>query len=283
MKRKVEEFDINPTLQGMAQMCPPVQYSQVHGDCLLYLITPWKVRGEEGPRQPLILFVQGSGWTHANAWRELPQLSQLARQGYTVASVVHRNAEEGYAYPAYLSDVKTALRFLRAHAGEYNVDPARVCVWGTSSGGNTALLMGLTGDEEQYKTEEYAGESDAVQAVIDCFGPADIPGFIDMNHPTILGNRCFRGLVGANDPMEVGRAMSPLNRVKAGRAYPPFLILHGDADSVVPYEQSAVMAERLDAAGADVTLGRVRGGEHEGNFWTEAIFRRIAEWLAKNL
>ena len=107
-----------------------------------------------------------------------PQLSMFAQQGYVIASVRHRSRRDGFAAPAFLRDCKSALRFLRTNAAAYHIDPDHVCAWGTSSGGNTVLLMGLTGDDPAYRTDEYPDASDAVQAVIDCFGPTDLPELI---------------------------------------------------------------------------------------------------------
>ena len=280
MKREIEVYPNNPTLSGIAGMQPAIRYSEADEDCLLYLLAPWNAKGG---RHPLILFIQGSGWTHPKVWNEIPQLSAYARRGYVVATVSHRSAVKGNAFPAYLQDCKTALRFLRAHAEEYGIDPERVCVWGTSSGGNTALLMAVTPDEEKYKTAEYADFSDRAQVVIDCFGPSDIPGFIDFTNPMVLKNELFHGLVGDADPMKVANDMSPLRFVRKGGDYPKMLLIHGDNDPVVPYEQSVRMAEALDEADADVTLIRVAGAEHEGSFWSDALHQRIGRFIEETL
>ena len=131
----------NPSLTGLAQIQNDIVFSHVIPEGLkLTLMRPWN---NDAPR-PLIVFVQGSGWSFPNIYREIPQLCQYARAGFVVATVTHRNAVEGHVFPAYLQDVKTAIRYLRAHADEYGIDPKRVCIWGTSSGGNTAMLVGLT-------------------------------------------------------------------------------------------------------------------------------------------
>lgn len=280
MKRGTEVFRNNPKFDGLAEMLPAVRYSEADKDCLLYLIAPWYAKEE---KHPLILFIQGSAWKHPNVWYEIPQLSDYARRGYVVATVVHRSAVKNNPFPAYLQDCKTALRFLRAHAEDYGIDSDRVCVWGTSSGGNTALLMAVTADEAQFETAEWAGFSDRAQAVIDCFGPSDIPGFIDLKNPAVLKDELFAGLTGDRDPMQVGIDMSPIRRVKKGESYPPMLLIHGDSDPMVPFEQSRMMADALDDAGADVTLIRVEGAEHEGSFWSRALHDRIGRFIDENL
>ena len=86
-------------------------------------LRPW----EEEARWPLVVFVQGSAWRTPDRGYEIPQLSHLAQQGYVVATVCHRDSTQGNPFPAYLQDVKTAIRFLRAHAEEYGIDPEHVC------------------------------------------------------------------------------------------------------------------------------------------------------------
>src|SRR5690606_13136876 len=150
-----------------------------------------------------------------------------------------------HPFPAYLQDTKTAIRFLRAHAEEFGIDAERVAIWGTSSGGNTALLTGLTQGQPSYITDEHSGYSDEVKCVVDCFGPTDMltlfgvvkaaqdPGLLDI----------FHSLMGGEENPEVLRAMSPAYQIEVGRSYPPFLLLHGDADELVPYDQTVKMYE----------------------------------------
>ena len=283
MSYTVEVFDRNPSLAGFAETREPVRYSKIHPDCVLYLITPWHVRGTKLPKRPLIVFIQGSGWTHPRPHMELPQLSMFARRGFVVASVIHRNAVEGHPFPAYLEDVKTAVRFLRAHADEYGIDENRVCAWGTSSGGNAALLLGLTPNDERYETREYADFSDEICAVVDFFGPTEIRELTRYPLEDPMWKEIFNGLAGKNDHEEVMRGMSPLYEVKNGVPCPPMLIVHGDADQLVPFRQSERMAERLSETGNEVTLVRVPGADHENDTWSEAVLERVYRFLKEKL
>lgn len=278
-----EVFPDNPTLEGLAQMQPPVRYSEAHDDCLLHLITPWRAPGAEPVRRPLIVFVQGSAWQHPNPWFELPQLSMYAQAGYVVASVVHRSAPDGFPFPAYLQDVKTAIRYLRAHADELFIDPARVCVWGTSSGGNTALLVGVTANDARYETREYAGVDDGAQLIIDFFGPANLPKMAAFARDSEDGQRLLRALAGAREPMETAVEMSPVSHLKPGTAYPPMLLVHGDADPVVDFSQSEEMHAALLALGQKSTLIRVTNAIHEGNTWSLALHARVRKFIDENL
>ena len=279
----------NPTLEGLCEITPDIVYSNVCGRALtMRVLTPWKNAANADRRYPLILFIQGSGWTFPNINYEIPQLAWYARHGYVVATVTHRNCLDGFPFPAFLQDVKCALRYLRAHAEEYRIDGERVAAYGTSSGGNTALLLGLTGDDPRYKTDEYADQSDKVSVVAECFGPTDM--FDLYKHFLEKGGDIgfIRQLLGGDPESETAKSnahdMSPLLIAKEGEAYPPTLILHGDADTLVPYESQGVhMFERLGEIGCRVSLVRVEGAEHEGNFWSDELHRIVLEFIDGNL
>lgn len=286
----------NPTLEGLATFVPDVVYSTARGlDIKLHLIVPQGVSIPDSPvRYPCIVFVQGSAWTFPDVNYEIPQLSEFARKGYVVATVTHRDATKGHRAPAFLEDVKTAIRFLRANAERYRIDPHRVAIWGTSSGGNTALLVGLTGDEAAYKTDEYPEQSDAVKTVVECFGPADVPGlFAGLRAQAeaqgiteqMENNPLTAGLFGTEPAEQMQRMslMNPAEKVVPGKEYPPFLLIHGTADPLVPYSQSEDMAARLCAADVHTEMICVEGAEHEGTFWSRELLALIADYLERTL
>ncbi|MGN1347083.1 MAG: alpha/beta fold hydrolase, partial [Eubacteriales bacterium] len=256
----------NPGLDGLAALSPDIVYSNIGGKPLtMRVLSPWN----HERRYPLILlFIQGSGWTFPDINYELPQLAGYARHGYVVATVTHRSCRDGFPFPAFLQDVKCALRFLRAHSDEFAIDPDRVTAYGTSSGGNTALLLGMTGDDPRYKTDEYAGFSDAVSAVVECFGPTDLFDMYEFFRAQGGDLSLIEHLLGGNADSEPARKraydMSPLRIAKDGVLYPPTLILHGDCDHVVPYESQGLrMFERLKELDCDVSMIRVEGADHE--------------------
>ena len=272
----------NPALSGMARLDQQIVYSEETGQTLS-LITPWKPEGEANAERPLIVFLQGSGWTSPDIGYEIPQLSRYAQKGYVVATLSHRDSTKGNPFPAYLEDTKTAIRFLRANAERFDIDPGRVAMFGTSSGGNTALLVGLTADDPRYKTGEHASYSDGVQSVIACFAPADIPAMVSQHYEAMAQHPVFEGLVGKAAPMEVARAMSPILEIEEGRAYPPILLAHGDADELVPFEQSEKMYRALKAAGHRAKLIRITGAPHEGSFWSGRLHELFYQYLRETL
>ena len=284
--QEIRVVPANPAMEGMAYMIPDIVFSEAGGKPLkLQLLRPWPGYTEETQNQkyPLIVFIQGSAFRSPDPYRKIPQLSMFAQAGYVVASVTHRNSLEGNPFPAYLQDVKTAVRFLRAHAEEYDIDAARVAAWGSSSGGNTALLLGFTGDEERYKTDEYREYSDAVKAVVDCFGPADV----SRNRSRILNGEVFeysdslKCLIGepTEQNLERIREMDPVRHLKKGKKEPPVLIMHGDEDPVVPFEQSELLYRRLKETGTETALVRVEGAPHERSFWSRQVLDIVREFL----
>ena len=275
----------NPTYEGLLDLKANIPYLTVGEESLcLQLIKPqWA--SPEGKGFPLVVFIQGSGWTKPNQFWELPQLSLLAAQGYVIASVTHRSCFTAPA-PAFLKDVKAALRFLRKNAAEYDIDPTRVCAYGTSSGGNTALLLGVTADDPAYETDDYAGESTRVQCVVDCFGPTDVDGMVaHWNAGTPADDNLLYNL-GGKDPERFVQnlaAINPLNKVQPGMELPPFLLLHGDADTLVPYSHSERMYQLLQDNGYQANLVRVTDAPHEGSFWSLPLLQITFDFIRKHL
>ena len=245
------------------------------------LISPWAATqtGKE-LRYPLVVFIQGSAWTFPVTGFEIPQLARLASKGFVVATVRHRSIRDGFCAPAFLQDVKCAIRFLRANAKKYHIDSERVYAWGTSSGGNTALLLGLTGDDPRFRTEEYSEFSDHVSGVAECFGPANLPELLNENSDP-EAQELLRAFCGNQERQELLRLLSPVNYVKPGKEYVPFLLIHGDADPVVPFSQSVEMAALLEDAGAKVDFICVEGAEHEGTFWSFALYDMIDNFFMR--
>lgn len=281
----IHELANNLTLSGQVRLIENIVYGAMDGEALhMSILAPWTQRFpkqyQTEPR-PLIVFVQGSSWRTPKMGEEIPQLVQFVRAGYIVATVQHRSSIDGHPFPAFLQDVKTAIRFLRANAQKYAVDPQQVAIWGTSSGANAAMLVGLTGDDSRYKVDLYQDESDAVDAVVSCFAPMDVEKTFKYN-ANVPGNKllqyCLLGPDVSKWP-EIEKQMSPLYQVKDGQNYPPFLLFHGDADKVVPYEQMEKMYMRLKDNGNSVEAYRVKGANHERDFWSPTIYNIVQKFL----
>lgn len=282
----------NPTLEKMVEVIPDIVFSKEGGEeRTLQLLSPWWDRLEgEVPAYPLVVFVQGSGWTFPNVWYQVPQLAMLAREGYVVATVTHRNSEEGHPFPACLQDVKTAIRFLRCHAKMFGIDASRVGLWGTSSGANLSLLCVLTEGQERYQTQEYREYSDAADYCVACFPPTDLVE--SMQDPTFDAGlkQVFHCLSAdaADDRKRVLKEMSPYHlvrqRVSEGRCEPlvPIFLAHGDEDRLIPFRQSEKLYEAFSEYGADVSFVKVEGAPHEGAFWSQEMLELIFAFIKEH-
>jgi acetyl esterase/lipase len=206
---------------------------------------------------PLVVVIHGGGWTAGDKRGELPSaaIPGFLGLGYAVASVNYRLAPDS-VFPAQLLDVKAAIRFLRANAAELDLDADRFAVVGESAGGHLAALLGTTEAVAEFDDPALGNEgvSSAVQAVVDFYGPANLttsdaqralnpacPSEPDPNIALLLG------APPAAAP-ELAMAASPVSYLDPGHDVPPFFIAHGDADCVVPYQQSTELHEAIEAA-----------------------------------
>jgi len=204
----------------------------------------------KGPH-PLVLYIHGGGWRgghtrHSGAFADFPKvLASLAAEGFTVASLEYRLSSEAQ-FPAQLQDSNAAIRFLRANATRYAIDSARVGVWGGSAGGHLTALTALTCKDT--KLDPAAATDGCVQAAVSWYGVFDFAGM----NATPDGNSAGAKLLGCTGPCTAGqnRLVSPVAYIDAKD--PPFLLIHGDEDKVVPAAQSHLGEAALKAAGVPV-------------------------------
>jgi acetyl esterase/lipase len=257
-------------------------------------------------RPPVVLFLHGGGWALSDRSMAGPAFpgrslfERLAGAGFAVASADYRLTGEAL-FPAQLHDVKAAIRWLRRHAGSHGFDGSRIVVWGESAGGHLAALAGLTGDSpdpflEGSVAEPPAGPfpvpggpgsgdpepvSTAVSGVVGWYGVTDLvalapvvasgPGPAEHDSPSSPEGGLIGGRVSAN--LDLARAASPVSYVHAGA--PPFLIMHGTADTGVPVTQGQLLAaELIDAGAKHVETEWVEGA---GHMWTGVPPARVDE------
>jgi len=236
---------------------------------------------QEGGPWPVILYVHGGGWSEGDkaegaGWRGLND------QGYLVVSVNYRMAAEA-KFPVMIEDVKCAVRYLRANSAVYNLDPDHIAAIGASAGGHLVALLGTADETASWDNGEYAEQSSKVQAVVPMAGIFDFVNELP-NGLNSAVHYAFGKLGGTRTPeME---SASPVSHISADD--PPFLILHGDNDGVVPVAQSENFHAQLTAAGVPSTLIIVQGGDHglQGPQITptqEEIFAAINMFLETNL
>lgn len=220
---------------------------------------------DEGENLPLIIWVHGGAWRGGNKAHYAPM--EYLKSGYAGASINYRLSHHAI-FPAQIEDVKAAVRWLRANAETYRFDPDRFAAWGASAGGHLVAMLGTAGDIEEFEVGENLEVSSRVQAVVDYFGPTD---FIQMD-----AYRLPDGLVhDAPDSPESQLVGGPIQEYKdrvaranpityVSKDDPPILIIHGDQDKLVPYQQSVLLKDALEKVGVPVTLYNVVGEGHGG-------------------
>lgn len=249
-----------------------------YGDIKLKLqvIQPYLTR----QKYPLVVFVQGSAWKKQNLYAAIPNLSHIAVKGYVIASVEIRDTDIAQ-FPAALEDVKCAIRFMRKNAEIYGVNPARVAVWGDSSGGHLSLMTGLT--MGSYDNGLYSDQSDTVCAVVDYYGVTDLLtlgkyNFI-MDHDAADSpeNLLIGGRV--KDNPELARKASPIYQ-DLTKTLPPFLIVHGDSDRIVHINQSIEMYKALRQHGQCAAFYKVIGADHGTGIWCPQVLNVTEQFLS---
>lgn len=205
----------------------------------------------DGPKRPGIVFVHGGGWRSGDKRRGyfLQGMLDYAAKGYVCVTVNYRLTGEA-PFPACIEDVKCAVRWLRANAGKYNLDPERIGAYGNSAGAHLVCMLGLAGKEAGLEGDgPHQDQSSLVQAVCASATPTDFDLFSNRarTNRTGRGNSRFGG--GDGDPEELKRSCSPINHVS--KDAPPFLLVHGTADETVNVKHSDAFVEALKTAGAD--------------------------------
>lgn len=236
---------------------------------------------------PLVVWIHGGAWRSGDKGGAGPAVG-LLRFGYVIASINYRLSQEAI-FPAQIEDCKAAIRWLRANAKKYNVDPDRIGVWGGSAGGHLVALLGTSGDVKELEGQlGNLEQSSRVQAVCDWYGPTDFTRFgpdqkADEDHRPQNNNdpqAVVEQLLGPPEGRkEQARLASPVTFV--GKDDPPFLIMHGDKDPVVPCEQSKILHDLLQKAGVSAELVIVKGAGH--NLPGTENFMKVKEFFDRTL
>jgi len=230
---------------------------------------------------PLIVFIHGGGWQDGDKILNAKHLASLqVSRGFALASINYRLSGEAL-FPAQIEDCKSAVRWLRAHADAYGINPDKIVAWGSSAGGHLAALVGTSAEVAELEdlSAGNSSHSSRVQAVIDWYGPTD---FLQMGGSHDGPGSPESKLVGCaiqTCPDKV-KAANPITYVS--KDDPPFLIQHGDADPVVPYSQSQLLHDALIGAGLESTFELVAGAAHGGpEFKSEAVRLSVEAFLDK--
>ena len=272
-------------LLGAAIDRTDVEYGAPDGKPLLLDL---HVPDGDGPF-PAAILVHGGGFDQGSKSTNVrPLFEPLADAGFAWFSIDYRMAPE-FRFPQANADLETAIRWVRANAARYHVDPSRIAIIGESAGGFLVNYLGTHGERDT-----------SVQAVVDFYGPVDYAKLAELrrDHPerfnmaSIKRHMADGGSIrffGADQPDEAGlaklRAVSPLFAVHKGM--PPFLCIHGTKDDQVAYEQSTAMCEAMHKVSAGCELITIEGGGHGMGGWRDPAMQHwkpeMIAWLKKTL
>lgn len=271
-----------------------VIYGRKHGMALtLDVFTP-----KENANRTGIIFVASGGWVSDHNNINVKFFEKMLARGYTVFAVVH-GSQPRFTIPEAIADMHRAVRFIRAHAADYQVDPDRLGITGGSAGGHLSLMQGSAGNNGQKEhPDPIERVSSRVQAVACFFPPTD---FLNYGKPgeIALGNgilhdfpapfefntfnpekKIFVRIDDEAKRQEIGRQISPITHVTADD--PPTLIIHGDADTLVPIQQAQIYVDKMNQFGAEAKLITKAGGGHGWANWLDDT-QPLVEWFDEKL
>ncbi|MBR3765369.1 MAG: alpha/beta hydrolase [Clostridia bacterium] len=262
---------------------PDIVYAERDGERLtIQYLTPRNDRRDN----PLIVFVQGSAWFRQDVFIHLPEMVRMCQRGYCVALVMYRPSTTA-PFPAQAEDVKTAIRFLRANAEKYRFDPARVAVWGDSSGAHTALMVGFTGNDWPNADGEDGDAS--VRCIVDWYGPTDIAEMAfepscGMHVEADSPEGWLIGRLPVQENLERAARTVPQSYLREGKPVPPVLIMHGSRDRTVNFQQSIHLYEALRRQGRECEFIRLEGADHGyGGFCCDAALDAVDAFLRRHI
>lgn len=236
----------------------------------------------EAPR-PLLVFIHGGAWRAGNKRGGAYQLRPFLDGRYVGASIGYRLSNEAI-WPAQIHDCKAAIRWLRGNAAEYGIDPDRIVAFGTSAGGHLVAMLGTSAEVKSVEGDigKHLEQSSRVQGVIDFFGPSDL---LSMGQSPAIDHDAADSpesvLVGGKLALrkEQAKNASPTTFVTNDDA--SFLIVHGDQDRLVPFQQSELLHARLKAQQVESQFIRIQNGGH--GFAHPELQKRMKSFLAKVL
>jgi acetyl esterase/lipase len=245
-----------------------------------------------------IVWVVSGGWFSSHDAISPVPIAELLNRGYTVFAVVH-GSQPRYTIPEILTDMNRAVRFIRYHAADYHIDPDRIGITGGSAGGHLSLMQGTAGDKGNPEAKDPVDRiSSRVQAVACFFPPTDFlnygkPGENALGRGILKGfkppfdfheqdatTKVFRPITDGARILEIGRQISPVNHASADD--PPTLIIHGDADQLVPIQQAKLIIDKLEKDGVEAKLVVKKGGSHG---WPDLLkdMTIVADWFDQHL
>lgn len=259
----------------------PDWYEGTYRDLKMHLILP-KHR-ENHRRQPCFLFICGGAYAVVNGAIWLPEMMDFARAGYTVATIEYRTSNHD-PFPAQLIDAKSAVRFLKAHADQFCIDPEKIVAAGESAGGTLCSLLGVTPRLREYDQGAHLEYDSSVAAVVDFYGLVDMTkASAETPGQGVVQSWALNAFLGDSYSRETARQASVLEYITPEA--PPFMILHGMQDTVVNIEtQSDVLYKRLVENKVYTEYLRLKDAGHgDDAFYQAEIKQQVLAFLQKVL
>lgn len=290
-----EVIKVTPS-QDQTDLISNIIYSQVKDGMALRQLKMSLLVPRNTDLKPAIVYFPGGGFMSANHDKYIAMRMALAKAGYVVAAAEYRVVPN--TFPAPLLDGKTAVRYLRAHAKDYNIDPARIAVLGDSAGGWLAQMLGTTNGNKEFDQGDYVGQSSDVQGVVTIYGISNLlnigegfPEAIQKVHQSeavtealLVHGTAFRTFAGATIGSDPKKALAASSMGHINGHEPPFLIMHGSADTLVSPKQSAQLYDALKAKHDKVEYVLVEGAEHGDIHWYQPqIIERVVNWFKQTL
>ena len=197
----------------------------------------------KGKPRPLLVWIHGGAFMTGDKAENHAIWPELMSAGYAVATINYRLSGDA-KWPAQITDCKAAIRFLRAHAKDYNIDPDRIAVWGSSAGGQLAALVGTSGSAKKFDVGEHLDHSSAVSCSVDMFGPIDFEKMPQFTSPTSPEAKMWDRAT--SEALDLAREACPITYLSNDT--PPILILHGDADNIIHISQSQLFHDAMKKA-----------------------------------
>lgn len=260
-----------------------VYVTRAEGDRTLQMLVPEEMNGK---KYPAILYVQGSAWMKQDQYKRLAAMADLARRGFVTATLQYRESDLA-VFPAQIQDAKTGVRFLRKHAEKYHIDADNIFIMGDSSGGHTAVMAGITADQDILDTDVYGEFSCGVKAIVDFYGVTDVrqkedfPTTLNQGEPDSPEGRLI-GRKNVYEHPELSVPVTCAEYVQKDREIPPILMMHGTGDDTVSWRQSVRLYKKLLEEEKNVTFYVIENAVHGDNaFWTTENLDIVEKFIKK--
>ncbi len=283
-----------PVTTGRIDTISGIVYSQIkmprRVDQLLMTVLQPRTTG----MKPAIVYFPGGGFSSADHEKFIEMRMALAKAGFVVAAVQYRVVPS--KFPALLEDGKSAVRFLKAHAAEYGVDPDRIAVLGDSAGGYLAEMMAATNGEKNWDKGDWLNVNSDIAAAVSFYGISDLTTIGEglnqdkvhsspaVTEALLVNGPAFGKFPGASIQADKKKAMnaSPMGHVDGSE--PPILLMHGSDDTLVSPMQSKHFYEALKAKKVDVDYVLVKGAHHGDDPWYQPeVIERVVTWFKAKL